>query len=105
MNDKKFIQIISKVFNIDQSKVDKNTNIKKLQNWDSLKAVSLLVQIEKNYNKKIPVDIIEQLETVNDFLISFKIKCYSTVYYLFLFFSLFYFFTLLVVSLNILYFL
>ena len=68
MNDKKFIQIISKVFNIDQSKVDKNTNIKKLQNWDSLKAVSLLVQIEKNYNKKIPVDIIEQLETVNDFL-------------------------------------
>ena len=68
MNDKKFIQIISKVFNIDQSKVDRNTNIKKLQNWDSLKAVSLLVQIEKNYNKKIPVDIIEQLETVNDFL-------------------------------------
>ena len=68
MNDKKFIQIISKVFNIDHSKVDRNTNIKKLQNWDSLKAVSLLVQIEKNYNKKIPVDIIEQLETVNDFL-------------------------------------
>ena len=52
MNDKKFIQIISKVFNIDQSKVDKNTNIKKLQNWDSLKAVSLLVQIEKIIIKK-----------------------------------------------------
>ena len=57
----KLYQIISKVFNVDNSKIDDETSPENLEEWDSFNFYVLLDEIENEFNIKFDLD--ETLET------------------------------------------
>ena len=52
----KLYQIISKVFNVDNSKIDDETSPENLEEWDSFNFYVLLDEIENELNIKFDLD-------------------------------------------------
>jgi len=64
---KKLYQIVSKVFNVDISKIDDNTNPENLEEWDSFNFYVLLDEIENEYNVKFDLEETLEIKKVGDF--------------------------------------
>ena len=63
----KLYQIISKVFNVDNSKIDDETSPEKLEEWDSFNFYVLLDEIENEFNIKFDLDETLEIKKVGDF--------------------------------------
>ena len=64
---KKLYQIISRVFNVDKSKIDDETNPENLEEWDSFNFYVLLDEIENEFNIKFDLDETLEIKKIGDF--------------------------------------
>ena len=60
-------QIISKVFNVDISKINDETSSEKLEEWDSFNFYVLLDEIENKFNIKFDLDETLDIKKIGDF--------------------------------------
>ena len=64
---KKLYQIISRVFNVDNSKIDDETSPENLEEWDSFNFYVLLDEIENEFNIKFDLDETLEIKKIGDF--------------------------------------
>lgn len=64
--EEKIISLIAAVLNVDVSKVKMNTEIGELDEWDSLRNVTIIARLEKEFEIKITPEMIMDLEDVSD---------------------------------------
>jgi len=65
--NKKLVQIISDVFNIEISGIDENTSPENVERWDSFSFYVLLNEIEKGFKIKFDIDETLEIKKVGDF--------------------------------------
>ena len=66
------IKTISKILNISNKKINlasKSTDYKK---WDSINQINIILELEKNFKKKVPTSKISKLSNVKNILKYFK---------------------------------
>tara|TARA_Y100001936_G_scaffold154298_1_gene150592 strand:+ start:799 stop:1035 length:237 start_codon:yes stop_codon:yes gene_type:complete len=63
----KLYQIISRVFNVDKSKINDETNPENLEEWDSFNFYVLLDEIENEFNIKFDLDETLEIKKIGDF--------------------------------------
>ena len=71
MNEKLY-QIISKVFNVESSKINDETSPENLEEWDSFNFYVLLDELENEFNIKFDLDETLEIKKVEDFKEIFK---------------------------------
>ncbi len=62
----KIIELIARVLNVPKGDVTLETEIGELDEWDSLRNVQIIAQLEKEFEVKITPDMIMDLEDVSD---------------------------------------
>lgn len=62
----KIIELIARVLNVPKDAVTLETEIGELDEWDSLRNVQIIAQLEKEFEVKITPDMIMDLEDVSD---------------------------------------
>ena len=62
----KIIELIARVLNVPKDDVTLETEIGELDEWDSLRNVQIIAQLEKEFKVKITPDMIMDLEDVSD---------------------------------------
>lgn len=62
----KIIELIASVLNVPKDDVTLETEIGELDEWDSLRNVQIIAQLEKEFEVKITPDMIMDLEDVSD---------------------------------------
>ena len=60
-------RIVSKVFNVDNSKIDDETSPENLEEWDSFNFYVLLDEIENEFNVKFDLDETLEIKKIGDF--------------------------------------
>jgi acyl carrier protein len=65
----KLYQIISKVFNVDSSKISDDTSPENLEQWDSFNFYVLLDEIENEFKIKFNLDETLDIKKIGDFKI------------------------------------
>ena len=63
---KKLYQIISKVFNVDSSKINDETSPENLEEWDSFNFYVLLDEIENEFDIKFDLDETLEIKKIGD---------------------------------------
>ena len=63
----KLYRIVSKVFNVDNSKIDDETSPENLEEWDSFNFYVLLDEIENEFNVKFDLDETLEIKKIEDF--------------------------------------
>lgn len=64
--ENKIIELIARVLNVPVGDVTLETEIGELDEWDSLRNVQIIAQLEKEFEVKITPDMIMDLEDVSD---------------------------------------
>lgn len=62
----KIIELIARVLNVPKDDVTLENEIGELDEWDSLRNVQIIAQLEKEFEVKITPDMIMDLEDVSD---------------------------------------
>ena len=62
----KIIELIARVLNVPKDDVTLETEIGELDEWDSLRNVQIIAQLENEFEVKITPDMIMDLEDVSD---------------------------------------
>ena len=62
----KIIELIARVLNVPKGDVTLETEIGELDEWDSLRNVQIIAQLEKEFEVKITPDMVMDLEDVSD---------------------------------------
>lgn len=62
----KIIELIARMLNVPKDYVTLETEIGELDEWDSLRNVQIIAQLEKEFEVKITPDMIMDLEDVSD---------------------------------------
>ena len=63
----KLYQIISKVFNVDSSRINDDTSPENLEEWDSFNFYVLLDEIENEFDIKFDLDETLDIKKIGDF--------------------------------------
>ena len=63
----KLYQIISRVFNVDNRKINDETSPENLEEWDSFNFYVLLDELENEFNVKFDLDETLEIKKVGDF--------------------------------------
>ena len=63
----KLYRIVSKVFNVDNSKIDDETSPEILEEWDSFNFYVLLDEIENEFNVNFDLDETLEIKKIGDF--------------------------------------
>lgn len=66
--ENKIIELIARVLNVPVGDVTLETEIGELDEWDSLRNVQIIAQLEKEFEVKITPDMIVDLEDVSDII-------------------------------------
>ncbi len=66
--ENKIIELITRVLNVPVGDVTLETEIGELDEWDSLRNVQIIAQLEKEFEVKITPDMIMDLEDVSDII-------------------------------------
>lgn len=66
--ENKIIELIARVLNVPVGDVTLETEIGELDEWDSLRNVQIIAQLEKEFEVKITPDMIMDLEDVSDII-------------------------------------
>ena len=62
----KLYQIISRVFNVDRSRINDETTSENLEEWDSFNFYVLLDEIENEFNMKFDLDETLEIKKIGD---------------------------------------
>jgi len=65
-NTDTLIEIISKSLNIKKNKINDNTNLQNLEEWDSLGVLSVMTALDKKYKGLIKISSFDKVITVAD---------------------------------------
>ncbi|BBJ28317.1 acyl carrier protein [Athalassotoga saccharophila] len=71
MKKEEIINVISEVLN---RKVDENTSKEEIQEWDSLKHLQIIMEIEERFNVAISINDLSKINSVKDILNILKIS-------------------------------
>ena len=63
---KKLFDLIAHVLDIDSSKITDETSQNDIESWDSLSSLLLIDEIENEFNLKISIDEIIEINSVSD---------------------------------------
>ena len=63
----KLYRIVSKVFNVDNSKINDETSSENLEEWDSFNFYVLLDEIENEFNVKFDLEETLEIKKIGDF--------------------------------------
>lgn len=66
--ENRIIELIARVLNVPVGEVTLETEIGELDEWDSLRNVQIIAQLEKEFEVKITPDMIMDLEDVSDII-------------------------------------
>lgn len=66
--ENRIIELIARVLNVPVVDVTLETEIGELDEWDSLRNVQIIAQLEKEFEVKITPDMIMDLEDVSDII-------------------------------------
>ena len=66
--ENKIIELIARVLNVPVGDVTLETEIGELDEWDSLRNVQIIAQLEKEFEVKITPDMIMDLEDISDII-------------------------------------
>lgn len=66
--ENKIIELIARVLNVPVGDVTLETEIGELDEWDSLRNLQIIAQLEKEFEVKITPDMIMDLEDVSDII-------------------------------------
>lgn len=66
--ENRIIELIARVLNVPVGDVTLETEIGELDEWDSLRNVQIIAQLEKEFEVKITSDMIMDLEDVSDII-------------------------------------
>ena len=64
----KLFQIMVEILEVDIDKIALNTSRDMLEEWDSLSHIQIIVEVESSFNIKIPIEEINQINLVGDFI-------------------------------------
>jgi len=74
----KLYQIISKVFNVDSSRISDDTSPENLEEWDSFNFYVLLDEIENEFDVKFDLDETLEIKNIGDIkklFVKYGIRC------------------------------
>ena len=66
--ENQILELIARVLNVPVGDVTLETEIGELDEWDSLRNVQIIAQLEKEFEVKITPDMIMDLEDVSDII-------------------------------------
>ena len=66
VDNKTILQIITKALNIPSKSINEKTNLKTLEEWDSLGMLTVMSAIDKKFKGKINLDSFEKIKNVSD---------------------------------------
>lgn len=66
--ENRIVELIARVLNVPVGDVTLETEIGELDEWDSLRNVQIIAQLEKEFEVKITPDMIMDLEDVSDII-------------------------------------
>ena len=61
-----FIEFVADVMDVDASEISMETVYKEYEKWDSLMMLTLVMEIEAEYNVTIPVEKLGSVKTLGD---------------------------------------
>ena len=67
-DDKNFDQIVKATLKISDAQYSRKLKIGEVDEWDSLGHLSLIFEIETKMNRKFPVDVIPELDSLQSIL-------------------------------------
>jgi len=62
------LTLIAKAIQIDTADINPQTELKSIEEWDSLAKISTIAMLDKEFNKILNADQIKQLKTIQDIL-------------------------------------
>lgn len=68
MNDQEKLAMLEEIFELEEGTLKAGDELERLECWDSMAALSLIVLMSDNFNKKLTGQAIEKLQTVRDIL-------------------------------------
>lgn len=68
MKDQEKLAMLEEIFEMDEGKLKATDQLEKLENWDSMAVLSLIVLVSDNFNKRLTGEVIESFVTVQDLL-------------------------------------
>lgn len=66
MTTEKKIALLEDIMELDEGDLDVNTQLKDVEEWDSITKLSLMATIKKLYKKVITVEELKSFQTVKD---------------------------------------
>lgn len=66
MEEKKFLEMLEDVMEVDEGTLEMNTVLSELEEWDSLSKLSLMAVVKKDFNKVLTASDIKEFETVEN---------------------------------------
>ncbi len=64
--EQKLVEVVKRVLDVEEISLD--TRKEDVEEWDSLKHLNLVLEIEEEFGVSIPLEKIGEIETVRDFL-------------------------------------
>jgi acyl carrier protein len=74
MNTKEFIGKVEKSIDLDLGTIDMNDNLDKCGYWDSMSYIVFLALVEQELGLKLPANVVEDCETINELITLCKSK-------------------------------
>lgn len=64
--EEKFLAFVADVMEVDASELSLATEYKSYAKWDSIMMLTLIMELEAEYNVSIPVEKVNEVRTLND---------------------------------------
>jgi acyl carrier protein len=68
MELKKKLDLLEEMMELDEGKLTSETSLEDLEEWDSMAALSFIVLLDEEFNKKITAKEIRAFKTIGDML-------------------------------------
>ena len=68
MRREEFFALAARIFGVDRASIDDTTAYESITGWDSVNHLRLVMEAERTFGVKYPLERIPSLMTLNDFL-------------------------------------
>ncbi|MCD8327079.1 MAG: acyl carrier protein [Lachnospiraceae bacterium] len=66
MTEEKFLEFIADIMDVDVAEISMDTGYKVYPEWDSLMMLNLIMEIEEEYQVRIPLERVGEIKTLGD---------------------------------------
>lgn len=68
MTQQEFITELEDILSLDEGELNADSNLKEIEDWDSLAIISIIALVDKKIGKKIDIASMKECATVNDLI-------------------------------------